>query len=150
MGNNYCQDNDTSWVDWSLAERHQELVRFTRQILGFRRTHAVLRREAFYTDRDVQWFAPAGRAPDWLDPNQRRLACLIRGHEGPDLYLMFNADMTLASFVLPELRAGVWKLAIDTSQPSEDADSSARDGCEVKGALYALGSRSSAILVATE
>ena len=63
---------------------------------------------------------------------------------------MFNADMTLASFVLPELRAGVWRLAIDTSQPSEDADSSARGGCEVKGALYALGSCSSAILVATE
>jgi hypothetical protein len=26
-GNNnaYCQDNNTSWIDWSLAEQHQEL-----------------------------------------------------------------------------------------------------------------------------
>ena len=40
-GNNnaYCQDNDTSWVDWSLAERHAELVRFTRSVFAFRRAH---------------------------------------------------------------------------------------------------------------
>jgi glycogen operon protein len=148
-GNNnaYCQDNHTSWVDWSLAERHQELVRFTRQIFALRREHAVLRREAFYTDRDIQWFNPAGRAPDWFDPNQKRLACLIRGGEGPDLYLMFNPETAPASFVLPELRSEAWRLAIDTAQP---CDRLSRGGGDIEGTLYALGSRSSAILVAAE
>ena len=65
---------------------------FARQVFAFRRAHAVLRREAFYGDRDIQWFDPSGRSPDWLDPSQKRLACLIRGQDGPDLYLMFNAD----------------------------------------------------------
>src|SRR5690606_19909647 len=29
-GNNnaYCQDNGTSWYDWSLADRHEDLVSF--------------------------------------------------------------------------------------------------------------------------
>ncbi len=29
-GNNnaYCQDNEISWFDWSLVEKHADLVRF--------------------------------------------------------------------------------------------------------------------------
>ena len=43
-GNNnaYCQDNDTSWVDWSLRHRHDDILRFTRNVLAFRRDHPVL------------------------------------------------------------------------------------------------------------
>jgi glycogen operon protein len=149
-GNNnaYCQDNATGWVDWSLADRHQDLVQFTRQVFAFRRAHAVLRREAFYTDRDVQWFDPAGRAPDWLDPNQKRLACLVHGRHGPDLYLMFNADTEPASFVLPELAGSRhWGLAVDTAQPSVDEAMQGGGGCVVNGSHYALASRCAAILV---
>ena len=68
-GNNnaYCQDNETSWVDWSLCHRHDEILRFARNVLALRRDHPVLRREAFYTDEDIQWFDPRGRSPDWSD-----------------------------------------------------------------------------------
>jgi glycogen operon protein len=147
QGNNnaYCQDNETSWVDWSLAERHQDLVRFTRQLFAFRRAHAVLRREAFYTDRDIQWFDPAGRAPDWLDPSQKRLACFVHGQDGPDLYLMFNADTAPVAFVLPDLRMGRWTLAIDTAA-AVDVDPLGAAG-RVRGRVFALGSQSSAVLV---
>ncbi len=84
-GNNnaYCQDNKTSWIDWTLGARHGELVRFVRRVFAFRREHPVLRREAFYDDRDIQWFNPHGGSPDWLDPGQKRLACLIHD-EAPD------------------------------------------------------------------
>jgi glycogen operon protein len=150
-GNNnaYCQDNETSWVDWSLAERHQDLVRFTRQVFAFRRAHAVLRREAFYTDRDIQWFDASGLDPNWLDPNEKRLACLVHGQDGPDLYLMFNAGCDPASFVLPASAGSRrWRIAIDTGQPTAaDADLAEREERVVNGLLYALDSRSSAILV---
>jgi glycogen operon protein len=149
-GNNnaYCQDNETSWVDWRLSARHQDLVRFTQQVFAFRRAHPVLRREAFYTDRDIEWFDASGRAPDWLDAGQKRLACLIHAGSGPDIYLMFNAGAEPASFVLPELtHSHRWVLAIDTGQPVPDADPAERPSSAVKGA-YALGSRSSAVLVA--
>ena len=52
-GNNnaYCQDNETSWVDWSLRQRHDEIVRFTRNVLALRRAHPVLRRESLLQRR---------------------------------------------------------------------------------------------------
>ena len=47
-GNNnaYCQDNEISWVDWSLLQRNSEVFQFARGVFALRRTHAVLRREA--------------------------------------------------------------------------------------------------------
>jgi glycogen operon protein len=85
QGNNnaYCQDNETSWVDWSLLRENDEIFRFTCCALAFRRAHHVLRREAFYTGADIRWFSPRGDSPDWSDPQQKCLACLIRDQDGP-------------------------------------------------------------------
>jgi isoamylase len=43
-GNNnaYCQDNITSWYDWSCLERNREIFRFTRWMIAFRRAHPIL------------------------------------------------------------------------------------------------------------
>jgi pullulanase/glycogen debranching enzyme len=78
------------------------------------------------------------------------LACLIHGEEGRDLYLMFNAGTDPTSFVLPVLaRSGRWRLAFDTAQPpSGDSEAAEGDAGVLRGTLYAVGSRSSAILVA--
>ena len=65
-GNNnaYCQDNDTSWYDWSRLEQHEDIFRFTRGLIAFRRTHPILSTERFYTDAEIQWSGPQrGRAP---------------------------------------------------------------------------------------
>ena len=42
-GNNnaYCQDNDTSWYDWRRLEQHEDIFRFTRGLIAFRRTHPI-------------------------------------------------------------------------------------------------------------
>jgi glycogen operon protein len=149
-GNNnaYCQDNPTSWVDWSRAGQYEALVRFVQRVFEFRRAHPVLRREAFYSDVDVQWFDADGSPPDWLDPAGKRLACWIRGETGgPDLYLMFNAENTAESFVVPDLgRSRQWRLAIDTSQVGDDASANRP---VLDGRLYALASHGSAVLEAT-
>ncbi len=117
-GNNnaYCQDNEISWFDWSLLEKHKEIRRFTRGMIAFRRAHLVLRREKFYTDEDIKWFAPDGATPHWADPWQKSIACLILGQTEPDLFLLFNADARSVDFYLPALPAGkIWRLAVDTS-----------------------------------
>ena len=76
-----------------------------------------LRREAFYTDEDIQWFDPQRQQPGLVGFAARSLACLIRGEDGPDLYLMFNADSEPIDFVLPTPpRPAVWRLAVDTAQ----------------------------------
>lgn len=150
-GNNnaYCQDNDTSWVDWSFAERNNELVRFTRGVLALRRTHAVLCRETFYTDEDVRWYNPGGNGPDWFDHRQKCVACLVGGQGGPDLYLMFNADTSPVSFVLPPSpRLIPWRLAADTSRATPDDICGPGEETVVNSASYVVESRSSVILVA--
>jgi glycogen operon protein len=151
-GNNnaYCQDNDTSWVDWSLLQRNNEIFRFARGVLALRRAHPVLRREAFYTDAEIQWFNPGGNRPDWFDPRVKWLACLIRGQNGPDLYLMFNADNVRIAFVLPPPpRPGPWCLAVDTAQESpRDFFIPGEEAAVANPRNYVVKSCSSVLLVA--
>jgi isoamylase len=118
-GNNnaYCQDNEVSWFDWSLVEKHKDILRFTRGMIAFRRAHPVLRKEVFYTDADLKWFAPNGGAPNWTDEWQKSFACLIPGQTEPDLFLMFNAHDGPVDFSIPSLGSKkAWRLAVDTAQ----------------------------------
>ena len=150
-GNNnaYCQDSEVSWFDWGMAEKHKEVRRFTRGIIAFRRAHPVLRREVFYTDADVRWFAPNDAAPDWANPQEKSLACLILGPAEPDLFLMFNADTKSVEFSIPTLPAGkIWRLAVDTSRtaPNDLFDSGKEPS--LQGQIgFRLEPRSSAILI---
>jgi isoamylase len=108
-GNNnaYCQDNETSWVDWSLLKRNIEVFEFARGALALRRAYPVLRREAFYTDEEIAWFHPSGMSPDWLDPRENFLACAIRSPDGADLFLMFNAQSEAIHFACRRLVTSV-------------------------------------------
>ncbi|MFC0067399.1 glycogen debranching protein GlgX, partial [Umezawaea endophytica] len=56
QGNNnaYCQDNDISWVDWTLAERNKDLVEFTAALTAFRKEHPVLRRRRFFAGKPIR------------------------------------------------------------------------------------------------
>ncbi|HZY91128.1 MAG TPA: glycogen debranching protein GlgX, partial [Gemmataceae bacterium] len=43
-GNNnaWCQDNAVSWVDWSLADRNADFLRFVRELVALRKRHPAL------------------------------------------------------------------------------------------------------------
>ena len=86
--------------------------------------------------------------PDWHDPDQKALACLVRGTTGPDLYLMFNAGTTPVAFVVPDARpTGAWRVAINTARPSASGAGEPGPDHLVNGMPYALAARSSAVLV---
>ncbi len=153
QGNNnaYCQDNAVSWFDWSYLENNQEIHRFTRGMIAFRRAHAVLRKEEFYRDSDVEWFGARGGEPGWSEPWQKAFACLIFGELEPDLFLMFNAAEEPVDFSIPAPRANkTWRLAVDTARPAPDdlyepgAEPSMQDQIS-----FRLEARSSAIFLAT-
>jgi isoamylase len=151
LGNNnaYCQDNEVSWFDWSLLEKHEEIYRFTRGMIAFRRAHPVLRRENFYTDADIKWFAPNGDPPEWVDQRQKSFACLILGQTEPDLFLLFNADNRSVDFSLPASPAGkIWRLAVDTSRTApDDLFDSGKEPSMQSQIGFRLEPRSSAILL---
>ena len=151
-GNNnaYCQDNETSWIDWNNLEQHQEIYRFAQGMIAFRLAHPVLSKEQFYTDTEIHWFGPQGASPDWTVPNEKQLACLIHEDEQRALYLLFNACADAVDFHLPPMTSGVqWHLAIDTfGETPHDLFAVGEEPLLKYSQTYLLKPRSSAILMA--
>ena len=146
-GNNnaYAQDNETGWFDWSLLQKNQDVLVFTRQLVAFRRAHSALRRRSFLDGRDVQWFGPDGGVPDW--EHGRALLCLLRGDraytggkvDDDHLLLIFNASPTPINFMLPTAPGAVWQLALASEEPPPPFDGGST--------LLRLSDRASAVLI---
>ncbi|MGR8008188.1 glycogen debranching protein GlgX [Streptomyces hypolithicus] len=147
-GNNnaYCQDNEISWVDWSLLEDPgwRELATLTSRLLALRHAHPVLRRRAFFSGRaqaadglrDLAWFTPRGEEmtpQDWYAPAPT-LGLYLSGRDIPgrdargekitdDSFLaVLHAGDRPASFLLPGPPwAGRYELVVDTSRESQGA-----------------------------
>ncbi|MGQ0522829.1 MAG: glycogen debranching protein GlgX [Betaproteobacteria bacterium] len=141
-GNNnpYCQDNELSWVDWSLPAREEQLLRFVQRVIAFRHRHPVFRRSRFFRGRpvkgwnakDIVWFGPDGGEmgeAQWHDPALRCLGAYIcgvdidwpgeQGKRAPDddFLLLANADERDVSFVIPRFRLqGAWGTVFDTGR----------------------------------
>jgi isoamylase len=150
-GNNnaYCQDNETSWYDWSRLEQHKEIFRFVSGMIAFRRAHPILSKEQFYTDVGIQWFGPQGGLPDWEDQKEKQFACLIHEDEQSALYLMFNAGSDAIDFGLPPLPPQAqWYLAVDTAREEPgDMFAAGEEPLWENPQTYQLSPRTSAILL---
>jgi isoamylase len=150
-GNNnaYCQDNETSWVNWTHLEQHQEIYRFARGMTAFRRAHPVLSREQFYTDAEISWFNPQKGLPNWADPKEQQLACLIHENEQSALYMMFNAGSDAVVFGLPPVLPGArYYLVVDTAREApQDLFAAVEEPLWEDPQAYILSPQSSAILL---
>jgi glycogen operon protein len=152
QGNNnaYCQDNEISWVDWSLQAEHADLVHFVRELIRFRKSRPALCADTYYHSDEVEWYDCQARTPDWDDPEGRCLALLVPGHDTSDLLLLFNAHTEPRRFTLPDApQGGGWFRKADTSR--SEPDDILADGAEVPlsdSTHYPLEPRSSVILVA--
>jgi glycogen operon protein len=58
QGNNnaWCQDNEISWIDWSLKETNADFFRFVKEMIALRKRHPALRRRNWF--RDLWMTAP--------------------------------------------------------------------------------------------
>jgi glycogen operon protein len=156
-GNNnaYCQDNETSWFDWTLVERNHDLFRFWKRMIEFRKRHPALRRGQFFTGTmnerglmDIAWHGTKLNSPGWLDPGGRALAVTLAGFKGDgDLHIMLNMYWESLDFELPSIQRRIWLKAVDTAQPPpfDIADFGAE--LPVAGNLYQVNWRSVVVLV---
>jgi isoamylase len=117
-GNNnaYCQDNELSWVDWSLAGSPGDLSRFVSLLARLRRRSPALARGRFPGAGEIVWFAPDGhpmQPQDWQEPYAHSVGLATAdGAAG----LLVNAWWEPLQFTLPELmRAPLPAVVIDTT-----------------------------------
>jgi glycogen operon protein len=140
QGNNnaYCQDNELSWVNWTLSRTAKAQVEFTRRLIRLRLGHPVFHRRRFFQGRriagsevkDLSWFRPDGKEmtdEEWTNGSTRCLGLRLAGdaieevdQEGEAIrddsfLLLLNAHHEPLDFVLPAHRARVrWELVVDT------------------------------------
>src|SRR4051812_2387004 len=130
-GNNnvYCQDNETSWVDWELDERKRAFLDFTRRLVAVRERHPSLGRPRFFQGRkirgsaveDLAWFRPDGEPmteEEWNEGWARAISMRLGGKaltevdaEGhrlvdDDHFLLLNGHYEPVTFCLPQDAAG--------------------------------------------
>ncbi len=139
-GNNnaYCQDNETTWQDWTHDAEAAEILEFVRRLVHFRRSHIAFHRHRFFRGdptpagiKDVTWLRADGgeRGSDgWEDPGDRSLAFVLSGQaggyhltaggepEGDDSFLVvMNAAPEALEFRLPGEEFGrAWRRLIAT------------------------------------
>ena len=114
----------------------------------------MLRREGFYTERELRWFGPGGAAPDWGGPNGI-LGCSIASMDGvdasqsPGLCLLFNATPEAARFELPGLPQGRrWRVAVDTSaSPPADVRAPGDESVIEGGGAFGLQAHAFVLMV---
>ena len=153
--NSYCQDNELSWVDWSLPGKHQGLLRFWKRLIEFRKRHTTLHRGRFFAGEvnergltDVTWHGTELNKPGWFDPDARTLAMTLAGFDGePDLHIMMNMYWDSLAFELPSVTGRSWFLALDTSLASPRDIADPEEESRVLGSSYPVRSRSIVVLI---
>ena len=157
-GNNnaYCQDNETSWVDWSGLGDYADLLEFAQVVAELRRDHPVFRRRRFFRGPDagavngvgdIAWFTPSGREmldADWKTGYAKALGVFLNGDAitEPDprgervrddsFLLLFSAGDQACRFTLPGPKfGGSWALVLDTGTAAPGAATEYGAGAEV-------------------
>jgi glycogen operon protein len=149
-GNNnaYCQDNETSWVDWSLAQKNAGLVRFASMMIALRKKYFALSREQFM--QRMAWHGTEVEDPDWTGA-RRALALQLEGTKAsPGFHLMFNGHWEAQRFELPEVDGRYpWRRLVDTNLASPDDIVEEADAVALRPAdHYIVSPRSAVILIA--
>ncbi|MCD6735169.1 MAG: glycogen debranching protein GlgX [Burkholderiaceae bacterium] len=177
-GNNnaYCQDNEISWVDWTIDEERASLLAFVRRLIRLRREHPSFRRRDFFQGRplrgggvkDIFWLRPDGAEMsdhEWEREHARSLAVYLAGEglnevdrcgravRDDDFLMLFNAHHEDIDFVLPALPGEAWRCVLDTAwrddrgcDPSAIGVPGTRLGAWPAGTVCTLRGRSLALL----
>jgi glycogen operon protein len=131
FGNNnaYCQDNETSWFDWTLIDRHADVHRFV-TLLNARRISRDIQHEvrrlslnAVIRQAAKAWHGVKLGQPDWGHYSHSIAFETKLPAEDYGGYIIFNAYWEPLEFELPdggETEGKPWRRWIDTALDSPD------------------------------
>lgn len=126
--NGYCQDNELTWIDWEMANKNADMLRFVQQMIALRKRHGSIMRRRFLTGdlvegrkiKDITWHGAKLETPLWDDPETRLLAFTLAGvkEDEADLHIVVNMSDDDTKVELPKIKDRRWCLALDTSENS--------------------------------
>jgi glycogen operon protein len=126
-GNNnaYCHDNELSWFDWTLVEKHASLHRFVSLLCAGRRLRTIehesnrLSLAMILRNAQMAWHGVKLDQPDWGDASHSVALDAVLKAKGLRFYLMLNAYWKPLEFALPSpTGTASWRRWIDTSLDS--------------------------------
>jgi glycogen operon protein len=149
--NGYCHDDESTWFDWSLLDRHADVHRFLALLSARRVLRDVIHEERrvsltqLIADADKAWHGVKLDQPDW-GQDSHSIALTTRSRkDSTALHLMLNAFWEPLDFELPPL-ATPWRRWIDTSLPSPTDIVEWEQAPALPGGTYRVGPRSVVVL----
>jgi glycogen operon protein len=157
-GNNnaYCQDNETSWFDWTLLSRHADVHRFVRLLIASRLMRDVERERQRVSLNQLlhgskhAWHGVKLGNPDWGSSSHSLAFEAELSAERLRLYLILNAYWEPLDFELPPVSNGgeTWRRWIDTALDPPHDIVERQTASPVPHCTYQAGPRSVAVLIA--
>ena len=157
-GNNnaYCQDNETSWFDWTFLAKHADVHRFV-TLLNARRVLRDLEPERqrvslnqLLRGVNLAWHGVKLNQPDWSE-SSHSIAFTVEIREEKLLFhVILNAYWQPLDFELPRLDSAVgnrWRRWIDTALDSPHDIVEWETAESVPGYAYRAESRSVVMLL---
>jgi len=156
-GNNnaYCQDNEISWFDWSLLNRHADLHRFLRLLIGRRLLRDLAPELQRMTLAELlgaakkSWHGVKLNHPDWSRVSHA-IAISVELPQGDlHFYVIFNAYWEALDFELPQIHCASqnpWRRWIDTFLDPPLDITEWRTAAPIPGFEYRAGPRSAVVL----
>lgn len=130
QGNNnaYCQDNEISWLNWSMTERKQYFKQWLSEMITARQRYMVPFIRAFSGEtrnsNRVFWRRNDGslmEQDDWNQVNSVALHIGI-GEDGQELLYLINQTNATARFTLPGDKQQQWCVICDTNMRTVHQD----------------------------
>jgi glycogen operon protein len=156
-GNNnaYCQDNEISWFDWTLVEKHADVHRFV-SLLNERRLLRDIEHERARVSLDQlirqaseAWHGVQLGQPDWGEHSHSLAFEAELRREGLRVYLILNAFWQPLDFELPPVGEGgasSWRRWIDTALESPQDIVPWQTAPSLSGQTYRASARSVVVL----
>jgi glycogen operon protein len=159
-GNNnaYCQDNETSWFDWTLISKHADVHRFAKLLIARRLLRDVqpeYQRESLnqlLRESNKAWHGIKLYQPDWSNWSHSVAFSAELKKEEQLLHLILNAHWEPLEFELPpvdEEGGSSWRRWIDTALDSPNDIVPWQTAPPFAGRTYRVGPRSVAVLYAS-
>jgi glycogen operon protein len=158
LGNNnaYCQDNEISWFDWALTERHPDVLRFVRLLIERRLLRdARAERNRLTLNQLIRaarhaWHGVQLNRPDWGEQSHSLAFNTELPSANLAVHMIFNAYWAPLHFDLPPAgneQATPWRRWIDTYLDSPNDIVHWGEARPVSDAKYCAGPHSVVILV---